>query len=370
MSDMCMDNHMKSYSSFSDKKVSPKASFLKDGEYAFLKTNPLLGDNICLLTFGGSKAYGTDLPTSDTDVRGVALNPSKQMFNLEPDFEQVVETNTDTTIYSLNKIVKLLLSCNPNTIEMFGCRDEDYLYVNDIGRLLLSNCENFLSVRAIDSFGGYARSQFNRLEHGLLGNGQNDDKKLAMMRHSMECVINAFNIKHKKDTIDLSLSLETRKIELPGLTLDNTIEEELLVISGSFDKYPVNEFKTIISELHKVYSEYGNINKRNTKKTDIKLAKHMMHLIRLYLMGTKLNTEGVIQTYWGGKEHDLLMDIRNGKYMYSDGMRVRPEFYEMLHDIQATYEKSVLETVLKEEPNYDALNEMLLSVYRMILTKK
>ena len=92
-----------------------------------------------------------------------------------------------------------------------------------------------------------------------------------------------------------------------------------------------------------------------------------MHLVRLYLMGTKLNNEGVIQTYWYGKEHDLLMDIRNGKYMYGDGMRVRPEFYELLHDIQATYEKSVLETILPETPNYDALNEMLLTIYRNVL---
>lgn len=338
-----------------DVTISKKASFLNDKEYEFLKTNPLLGSNICLLTFGGSKAYGTNLPTSDTDVRGFALNPSKQVFNLEPDFEQVVDVDTDTTIYSLNKIVKLLLSCNPNTIEMFGCRDEDYLYTNEIGRLLLSHSKDFLSVRAIDSFGGYARSQFNRLEHGLLGNGQNDDKKMQMMKHSMECVINAFNIKHKSDVTDLSLKL---------VNVDN---EEKLLINGSFVDYPVNEFKTIISELHKVHSEYGNINKRNTKKTDVKLAKHMMHLVRLYLMGTKLNNEGVIQTYWYGKEHDLLMDIRNGKYMYGDGMRVRPEFYELLHDIQATYEKSVLETILPETPNYDALNEMLLTIYRNVL---
>lgn len=334
---------------------SPKADFLKGNEYSFLQTNPYLKDNICLLTFGGSIAYGTNLPTSDIDVRGVSLNPSKQMFGLEPDFEQVVNTDTDTTIYSLNKIVKLLLSCNPNTIEMFGCRDEDYLFVNDIGRILLANREHFLSRKAIDSFGGYARSQFNRLEHGLLGNGENDDKKTTMMKHSMECVVNAFNMKHSKNNVDLTLTLK----EVDG-------SEPMLVMDGNFEKYPVNEFKTIISELHKVYSEYGNINKRNTKKTDIKLAKHMMHLIRLYLMGTKLNKEGIIQTYWDGKEHDLLMDIRLGKYMYGDGMKVRPEFYELLHKVQDEYEKSVLETVLPENPNYDALNEMFLEIYRMI----
>lgn len=43
-------------------------------EYSFLKTNPLLGNNIILLGLGGSRAYGTDLPTSDIDIRGIATN--------------------------------------------------------------------------------------------------------------------------------------------------------------------------------------------------------------------------------------------------------------------------------------------------------
>ena len=41
---------------------------LKQSEYSFLRENPHLGNNICLIGMGGSIAYGTNLPTSDVDV--------------------------------------------------------------------------------------------------------------------------------------------------------------------------------------------------------------------------------------------------------------------------------------------------------------
>lgn len=136
---------------------------IKSKDYEFLRTDSHLGGNIILLALGGSRAYGTNTETSDWDIRGIALNPSGQIYGLYNDFEQVVETNTDTTIYSLNKMVRLLTSCNPNTIEILGDRPEDYVYVHEYGQKVLDIKEAFLSKRAIDSFGGYANAQFNRL---------------------------------------------------------------------------------------------------------------------------------------------------------------------------------------------------------------
>ena len=81
---------------------------LTSSEYDFLKENRYLGDNIILLALGGSRAYGTNLPESDIDVRGVAINPSKQIFGLEGDFEQVVETNTDTTMATKKEVEAIM----------------------------------------------------------------------------------------------------------------------------------------------------------------------------------------------------------------------------------------------------------------------
>lgn len=98
-------------------------------EYDFLRTDKNLGSNIILLGLGGSHAYGMNTETSDLDVRGIATN-SKRNILIGQDFEQVVEVNTDTTIYSFDKIINLLCSCNPNTIEMLGLKPEHYLYLS------------------------------------------------------------------------------------------------------------------------------------------------------------------------------------------------------------------------------------------------
>lgn len=341
---------------------------LSGEEYSFLMENEYLGDNILLLGLGGSKAYGTSLPTSDTDVRGIAIGPMNQTFGLKPDFEQVVDPETDTVIYSLGKMAKLLFSCNPNTIELMGLRPEDYIYVSEEGNVLLDHKKAFLSRKAIDTFGGYAQAQLNRLEHGLLGNGANSDKEYEMLKNSIEHSILAFNKKHEDNRLDLELRIIEKDKE-PGLwnSMKHSEKAEMtgedIVCTGAFHQYPITEFKTMISEIHKIQSEFGNLNKRNTKKTDMKLAKHMMHLIRLYLMGIDLNERKEIITY-REKEHDLLMSIRNGDFMYGDGMRVRPEFYDLLKEVQEKYKMAVENTVLPAEPNYDEITDVLQGIYK------
>lgn len=395
---------------------------LKGEEYDFLRSNRFLGDNIILLALGGSRAYGTNLPESDVDIRGFAINPSKQIYGLEKDFEQVVDTDTDTTVYSLNKMAGLLLACNPNTVEILGCRPQDYLYVTPYGQKVLDNKKNFLSIRAIDTFGGYARAQYNRLEHALLGNSNNDDMKLNMMLHSLQCALDAFNIKHQQSKSNVALRIlsddEYREVikekyeqekEALGLKLADAVEQvvqdkditkqekvskmqsitdlyknsldraeekyldklynigsdvgDMIVISGDFNNYPVGDIQSLLREFHQIKSEYGNINKRNTKKDSIHMAKHMMHLLRLYKMGTKLNTDMEIHTYWDGADHDMLMKVRLGEYMTGDGMKVRPEFYDLLKEVQDEYDYSVKHTILPNEPNYEAINEMLFEIY-------
>lgn len=98
--------------------------------------------------------------------RGSACYSESDLLGLTS-FEQVVNTQTDTTIYAFNKLVSLLLNCNPNTIEMLGCKPEHYFYISDIGREMIANRKMFLSKRAVHSFGGYANQQLRRLENAL-----------------------------------------------------------------------------------------------------------------------------------------------------------------------------------------------------------
>lgn len=79
-------------------------SLVKSDEYVFLKDNAHLGDRIIMLGLGGSHAYGTNVETSDLDVRGCALNNKEEILTNQ-NFEQFVDERTDTTIYAFNKLV-------------------------------------------------------------------------------------------------------------------------------------------------------------------------------------------------------------------------------------------------------------------------
>lgn len=50
------------------------------------------------ITFGGSQEYGTNIPDSDIDVLGCALNSRTDILG-RIKFEQIVDNATDTTIY-------------------------------------------------------------------------------------------------------------------------------------------------------------------------------------------------------------------------------------------------------------------------------
>lgn len=127
-------------------------SLLDRPEYYFLQTNPHLGKNIIFLTYGGSYAYGTNVEGSDIDIRGCTLNSRANLLGMG-DFEQVVDTETDTTVYAFNKLLE--------------CRPEHYFVLTPIGRQLLDQRKMFLSRRAVNSFGGYAGQQLRRLENTL-----------------------------------------------------------------------------------------------------------------------------------------------------------------------------------------------------------
>lgn len=118
---------------------------LKAPEYDFLRNNQHLGSNIILLGLGGSYSYGMNIEgKSDIDIRGVALNSKEEILLLQ-NFGQVVEANTDTTIYSFNKMIELLCKANPNVMEQLGLKPEHYLYLHPIGQELLKNSQLFLS---------------------------------------------------------------------------------------------------------------------------------------------------------------------------------------------------------------------------------
>lgn len=321
--------------------------------YDFLRTNEHLGRKIIFLTLGGSYSYGTNVETSDVDVRGCALNSESDLLGLTS-FEQVVNTQTDTTIYAFNKLVSLLLNCNPNTIEMLGCKPEHYFYISDIGREMIANRKIFLSKRAVHSFGGYANQQLRRLENALARDRLSQARREEHILNSMKGAVKSFESRY---TILENGSIVLYTDESPREDLDREIFADI-----QLKKYPVREFNSVINDLTNVIGTYEKLNHRNHKKDDEHLNKHAMHLIRLYLLCLDILEKEDIVTY-RGDDLPLLMSIRKGDYQLEDGT-YRPEFFEMVSDFEKQLNYAKQNTSLPDNPDMKKVEEFVMSVNR------
>ena len=181
--------------------------------YDFLRENPRLGRRIILLGLGGSYAYGTDNEDSDIDFRGITLHLPSDLLGLTA-FEQYEDSCTDTVIYSFNKIVRLFLECNPNTVELLGLDDDQYLIKTALGKELLDHKELFLSKRAAKSFGGYASAQLRRLQNAIARDSLPQAEKERHIYNSVKNALEDFerkNMLSDKGSIRIYIDKSDRK---------------------------------------------------------------------------------------------------------------------------------------------------------------
>lgn len=320
-------------------------------EYDFLKTNPHLGNNIILLGLGGSRAYGTHNENSDWDWRGIATRTAREILTGR-DFEQVVNTDTDTTIYSFNKMIGLLANCNPNTIEILGLKPEHYLYVSPVGEALLDNADMFLSKRAFHTFGSYASSQLRRLCNKAVRDIEQEKHEAYILR-SIQNASHDFPNRyafHPEDAVKLFLDKSEQEDMEAEIFMDLDLKH-----------YPLRDWCSMWNEMQSIVRSYNKVGMRNSKAIEHgKLGKHQMHLARLYLMAFDILEDGEIITY-REKDHDFLMDIRAGKYL-TEEMLPTPEFMQMVDEWEARLQKAVETSELPDRPDMDRIQDFVADV--------
>ena len=323
-------------------KLSKIGITIDKEDYTFLNRI----DNPMIIGMGGSISYGTNLPTSDIDIRGVAMN-SREDILLGKDFEQITNEATDTTIYSFKKICNLLVNCNPNIIEMFGLNSEHYLYVSPLGKELLDNKNLFLSNRCIGSFMGYANSQMYRLQQKSL---------VAMSEEDLN--------KHICKTIDNMKTTLEQQYNMAGI--DFHMKDGKIVTNLNIKDYPTEDLSAVLGVINKTLQDYKKNSMRNKKAAEHgKIAKHSMHLLRLYMMCEDLLLKGEINTY-RSKEHNLLMDIRLGKYLGEDGKPTK-EFFDIVHEYENKLEIAKNHSILPDKPDMTKINDFIMTMNERIL---
>ena len=329
---------------------------LNTTEYSFLRDNPRLGNRIILLGVSGSYGYGTNREGSDIDFRGVTLNLPSDLIGLTT-FDQYEDAKTDTVIYSFNKLVNLLLNCNPNTIEILGLDEDQYVIKSMLGQELLDHRSLFLSKRAADSFGHYADAQLRRLQNAIARDTLSQPSREQHIMKSVSHALEDFNRRHAED--DKSRA---------KLYIDEAVTEGLeteIFLDADFQHYPLRKFNDLTNTLNSVIRDYDRIGKRNHKKDDNHLNKHAMHLVRLFMMGIDILKNGEIVTHRPESDLKLLISIRNGGYMQDSVLT--PAFYDIVSDYERRFAEAEKNSRLPDNPDMDAIGQFVESINRHVI---
>lgn len=322
-------------------------------EYDFLRTNPRLGKRIILMGLGGSYAYGTNNENSDIDFRGITLNLPSDLLGLT-EFEQYEDEHTDTVIYSFNKIIRLLLECNPNTIELLGLDEEQYLIKNDLGQELLNNKHLFLSKRAAKSFGGYASAQLRRLQNAIARDSMSQQEREQHIYNSVKNALEDFRRKNEMfDKGNIRIYIDES---------DNPDFQTEIFIDAEYKHLPLRDYENMLGAMNSVVRDYDKIGKRNKKKDDNHLNKHAMHLIRLFMMAIDILEKGEIRTH-RTDDLPLLRSIRRGDFQRED-RTFSKEFYDMLSEYEKRLEIATQRTTLPDNPDMEKVEQFVEYVNR------
>lgn len=332
-------------------------ALLNTSEYDFLRTNPRLGSHIMLLGVSGSYGYGTNREGSDIDFRGVTLNLPSDLIGLAS-FDQYEDAMTDTVIYSFNKLVSLLLNCNPNTIEILGLDDDQYVIRSGEGQELLEHRQLFLSKRAAASFGHYADAQLRRLQNAIARDTLPQPSREEHILKSVSHALDEFNRRQiEQYRTDAKLYIDAAETE--GL-------EKEIFLDADFHHYPLRRYNDMMNTLHTVIRDYDKIGNRNHKKDDNHLNKHAMHLVRLFMMGIDILEKGEIRTHRPESDLQLLRSIRNGDYMQENILM--PAFYEIVADYERRFQEAEKNSILPDNPDMEAVGSFVESINRRVVT--
>jgi predicted nucleotidyltransferase len=301
------------------------------------------------LTRHGSHAYGTSLPTSDLDIRGIAIAPRPCYLGFLQEFEQAVQSDPDLQIFELRKFLRLACDANPNVLELLYTDPEDHLLVTPPMERLFENRALFLSRKAKHTFSGYATSQLKRINvhYRWLKHPPTAPPTRAEFGLPERTVIPADQLTAAQSSIQKELDSWSWK-DIEGLdpasrqALKDQLERTLVKITGwnwteHEDKlwkaaagqlgYDTNFIQLLDIERQytarlrewQQYQEWKRTRNPQRAALEEKFGydtKHALHLVRLLRMGREILTEGKVLVRRPDAEE--LLQIRAGAWSYEE----------------------------------------------------
>lgn len=124
----------------------------------------------------GSRAYGTNIETSDYDYKGVFVQDNDDILTFK--YQEQYQVGKDETHYEVRRFLQLAQSANPTILEMLFTPKEFWIHSYPQWELIYSKRHRFLTTKCADSFGGYAVAQIKKAK-GL-------DKKMNWEKSRVE----------------------------------------------------------------------------------------------------------------------------------------------------------------------------------------
>lgn len=319
-------------------------------------------NNIIVQHYAGSHAYGTSLPTSDVDIRGVFL--ADPLYYLTPWYnvkEIDIPDQEDGKVYELHKFLQLLTDQNPNIVETLWVDEADIITNSPAYQILREHRDTFLSTKCAHTYSGYAHAQLKRIKgHNKWINNPKPEQPPRQIDYMS--VIHCFtdNKQYKITGEDMIKMCDDHMLEPYGnnifgllykkgkclfndknfiLNTDNERSLDRSEIPLMIVKFNYDVYKHDIDE-HKNYWNWKT--NRNQQRSVLEEqfgfdTKHASHLVRLLHTGLEILQEHKV--YVKRPDAQYLLDIRNGKYSYEEILE-RAEILDK--EIQKAYNNSTL----------------------------
>jgi predicted nucleotidyltransferase len=129
---------------------------MKQITHEFLVENGL----ILFETIVGSKAYGTQTPTSDIDKKFVYILP--QDYILGTGYVEQINVNKDYVGWEIRRFLELMGSNNPTVLELLNSPEDCIVSKHQLFDDIIAHKDDFITKICKDSFGGYARQQIKK----------------------------------------------------------------------------------------------------------------------------------------------------------------------------------------------------------------
>jgi len=287
----------------------------------------------------GSNAYGTAMPDSDIDYKGVCCVPIAHQLGFLHHFEQY-ETyvnkgaDYDCAIYGLKKFFQLAIDCNPNIIEVLWGDKWNIVTCTPEGEELLASKELFLSTKARHTFAGYAHAQLKRIRthrswlfNPPKGKPERKDYGLPEVCKITDNELGAFDAAEKK-----------------GIQIESSSDLIQIILKE-------RQYRTDMN----YYKQYENWKlTRNPERAALEAkfgfdCKHSYHLVRLMRMCKEILAEHKVIVL--RPDYQDLMDIRTGLWPYE-------RVIEEAESLDAECEELYRTTPLQKSPDRIKLNDL------------